>query len=209
MKKVFNFYLSEIIGKEIFIKDRNILGKLQDLVVTTSCMKPQVFAAKINLGAYSILVNFSSLTILKENNEYIMSCKDSSNIEEKKDGTLYLSKHILNKRIIDANGKKLQRINDLEIGIISTGAYLVAGNVGIEGFFRRFKIEKPIRILLNSLGKKIPSKLVSWEEVEKVDFFKSGVKFSKVYSKLLNLHQSDIKEIIKELDLKIQTAILA
>jgi len=200
MEKIFKFYLTEIIGEDIFIEDRNISGKLEDLVVTTNCIKPQVFAAEINLGTYSILVDFSSLTISKENNEYIISCKDSSRIGRMKDEILFLSRHILNKRIIDANGKKLQRINDLEIGILPSGAYLIACNVGILGFFRKLKIEEPIRILLKSLGKKIPSKLVSWEEIEKVDFFRGGIKFSRIYSKLLNLHQSDIDEIIKELD---------
>ena len=117
--------------------------------------------------------------ISKENNEYIMSCNDSSDIGTMKDEILFLSRHVLNKRIIDASGKKLRWINDLEIGI-----------------------------LLNFLGKNIPSKLISWEEVEKVDFFRGGVKFSKTYSKLSNLHQSDIKEIIKELDLKMQTIVL-
>ena len=207
MEKIFKFYLMDIIGKKIFIEDKNITGKLEDMVVTTNCIKPQVFAAEINMGTYSILVDFSSLTISKDNNEYIMSCKDSSCIGRMKDEILFLSRHILNKRIIDASGKKLQRINDLEIGILSSGAYLIACNVGISGFFRKLKIEEPIRIVLKFLGKKIPSKLVSWEAIEKVDFFRGGIKLSRIYPKLSNLHQSDIDEIIKELDTKIKMVI--
>lgn len=66
MKKIFKFYLTEIIGEEIFIEDKMISGKLEDLVVTTNCLKPQVVAAEINLGTYSILVDFSCLTISKK-----------------------------------------------------------------------------------------------------------------------------------------------
>jgi len=169
MEKVLKFYFSEIISKKIFIKDRNVFGKLKDLVIITNCIKPQVFAAEINLGAYSILVNFSSLTISKNNDEYIMCCNDSSNIGIIKNKILFLSRHILNKRIIDASGKKLQRINDLEIVSSPSGTYLLAVDIGIKGFLRKFKIEAPIRILLGSLGKNIPNKLLPWAEVEKVD----------------------------------------
>ena len=129
----------------------------------------------------------------KEDNEYIISCKDSSCVKSMNSEILFLARHVMNKRIIDCSRKNLNRINDLEIGILPSGAYLIACSVGLSGLFRKLKIEKAVKFLLKTLGKKIPSKLVSWQEIEKVDFFRGGIKFSRIFPKILNLHQSDIR----------------
>lgn len=53
----------------------------------------------------------------------------------------------------------------------------------------------------------IPGKLILWDEVAAIDFYHTGIKLSKEYSKLYTLHPSDLADILEDLDRNTQFAI--
>ena len=69
MESVFNFYLNEVIGKEVFFEDRQAIGKIQDVIVSLNYLKPKVYAVEVNFGGFTILVKFSSLIVTKDDNK--------------------------------------------------------------------------------------------------------------------------------------------
>jgi magnesium transporter len=53
---------------------------------------------------------------------------------------LWLAENILDKQIVDINGRKLVRVNDVRMVMIPSGTYAIAVDVGIEGLLRRIGI---------------------------------------------------------------------
>ncbi len=209
MSAVSTFYLSRIIGNKIFSGEYSIIGKLQDLIVDVNFIRPRIVAAKVKTGGQSKILDFSGFTISKENGQYLIKCNKVSKVEILNENTLYLVKHILDKQIVDMDGRKLVRVNDLRMAILASGVLLVAVDVGIEGILRRLGIAKPIKKMLKPFAKSVPSKLILWDEVETIDFSNKGIKLSKAYSKLSTLHPSDLADIIEDLDSKTQAEIFA
>lgn len=187
MENVFNFYLNEFIGKEVFFEDRKAIGKIRDLIVNSNYLKPKVYAAEVDFGGSTILVNFSSFIITKEENQYFINCNKTLYIEGIEDNSLFLHRHVIDKNIIDIKGKKFDRVKDIELVYVTSGAYIVGAKLVLEGFFARV------------LSKGTLGKLINWDEVEKIDFFKNGMKVFKPYSKLEILKHSDVMKIIEEL----------
>ncbi len=210
MNSLLTFYLSRVLNQRVYHENRKVVGRLKDLIVDMSKIRPRVVAAVIGLGGNkSLTVDFSTFTISKEKNRYIIECVEFKETLSLPENILYLRKNILDRQIVDIDGKKVVRVNDLRLATLSNGTYAIAVDVGFEGLLRRLGIAKIIKYLLKPFGAAIPSKLILWEEVETIDYPGSGIKLSKTHTKLNTLHPSDLADIIEELDMKTQAAVFA
>lgn len=198
------FYLSRIIGNKVFSGSHEVIGKLKDLIVDISFFRPQVIAAKVKIGNNIRLLDYSHFTISKKNGQYVLTCTDLKDIEPAQDNTLSLAKNVLDKQIVDIDGRKLVRVNDIRLALLSGGTFVVAVDVGIEGLLRRLGVAKPVKKFLKPLGANVPGKLILWDEVETIDYSYTGIRLSKAYSKLSTLLPSDLADIMEDLDSKTQ-----
>lgn len=203
------FYLSRILGNKVWSDSGHSIGKLLDLIVDVSAVRPKVIAVKIKTGKQIRIADFSCFSIAKRNKQYHIECNELKDKEPSPDNTLYLVKHVLDKQIVDMYGRKVVRVNDLRLVILSGGVFAVAVDVGFEGLLRRLGIAKPLKMLLRPLGVTIPSELLLWDEVETIDFAHRGIKLAKSYSKLSMLHPSDLADIIEDLDRSTQLAVFS
>jgi len=194
------FYLSRILGKKIYAGDTKPIGKLKDIVVDTSFERPKVIAVQVKIRKEIKYLDFSHLKIIKSNGKYTFQYNVFKEVSINEENTLFLAKQILDKQIVDTNGRKVVRVNDLRVAIVPTGAYLIAVDVGMEGLFRRIGIAKPIKKILSFFNMNLPSEFVLWDEVETINFPKLDIQLTKSYTKLVKLHPSDLADIIEDLD---------
>lgn len=209
MNSVSTFYLSRIIGNTVFSTTGKSMGKILDLVVDVNYTRPKVVAVKVKYGKSIKVINFSKFDILKEKGQYRLKCTDAEELEVAGENSLYLCKHVLDRQLVDMDGRKLVRVNDIRLAILSSGTFVVAVDVGIEGLLRRLGIAKPIKSIVKPFGLSVPSKLILWDEVETIDYGHVGIKLSKEHSKLSTLHPSDLADIIEDLDRKTQVALFS
>jgi len=204
------FYLSRVLGRKVVTQSKERIGKVWDILVDVQSQKPQVIAIKVKIGTKTKLIDFANVKISKEGNQYVFICDDSYKIfPENMENTLYLKNNVLDKQLVDIDGRKLVRVNDLRLVTLVTGTLVVAVDVGLEGLFRRLGVAKPIKMFLDIFHAKLPNKLILWDEVETIDFGHAGIKLSSPYSKLSTLHVSDLADIIEDMDAKIQAEFFA
>lgn len=149
------------------------------------------------------------MTISEVKGQFVFSCAELKVITNLSENTLYLKKDVLDRQIVDINGVKLVRVNDLRLAVLSTGTFAVAVDVGVEGLLRRIGLAKPLKNILQVFHAALPNKLILWNEVETIDIGHAGIKLSKPYSKLETLHVSDLADIIEEMDAKMQTEVFS
>lgn len=128
--------------------------------------------------------------------QYVLVCNKIK--EYNSPNTLFLRKHILDQQIIDVNGRKVVRVNDISLSYLEKGAYVVAVDIGIDGLLRRIGIAKPLKML----GLKVPAKLMLWNDVEAVVTSNENIVLSKTYDSLSIFHPSDLADIIEDFDAK-------
>ena len=201
-------YFSYFIGQRVTGLDGAFIGHIADFVVNVGPARPRIVAVVCRAKGRNRIFDFSACEISGERKP-IVRIDQPKEITLSENNLLYLRKHLLDKQIVDLDGRKLVRVNDLVIDATPTGVFLVAVDVGLEGLFRRLDIDKPIGFLLGLAKKSIPGKLILWKEVETVDFSSMEIKLSKVYSKLSIFHPSDLADILEELDHKSQLALFA
>jgi CBS domain-containing protein len=201
------FYLSRVIGRKIFDVNGQYIGIVKDLLVnadnTNQTERPLVTGIKIKSPDKTEFYSFEHFKVQKINGKLKVSCSQLIQLpQENIDNDLYLASVVLDKQIVDLNGRKLVRVNDIRLVSVANGTFAVAVDIGIEGLLRRIGIAKPLKIFLSYFKVSIPAKFILWEDVEAIDFSNLNIKLSKSHSKLQTLHPSDLADIIEDLGKK-------
>ncbi len=207
MTSLTTFFLSRIIGKKVKDSSGNVVGYVKDLLIDQNpnginniTGRPVVTGIKLKSRNEVKEYAFEHFEVTKINKKVkVKSNKLVQLNSDKIHNGLYLVDVILDKQIVDLNGRKLVRVNDIRLVAVSEGTYAIAVDVGVEGLLRRIGIVKPIKSFLNLLNIAIPAKFILWDDVEAIDYSNFNIKLSKSYSKLHTLHPSDLADIIEEL----------
>ncbi|MBW6502325.1 MAG: CBS domain-containing protein, partial [Bacteroidales bacterium] len=115
---------------------------------------------------------------------------------------LFLVENVLDKQIVDLNGRKLVRVNDIRLVTVAMGTFAIAVDIGIGGLLRRIGIAQPLKKFVSLFKGSIPAKYILWEDVQAIDYSNLNIKLSKTYSRLQTLHPSDLADILEDLGKK-------
>ncbi len=117
---------------------------------------------------------------------------------------LLLERDLLDQQIIDVHGRKVVRVNDVELQSDPTDHHLqfklAAVDVGARGAIRRLLKGVLPSAALRPLLAKIPPKIIPWEFVDLIETDPARrVKLKISHERLARLHPADIADIIEEL----------
>jgi magnesium transporter len=120
------------------------------------------------------------------------------------DGVLLLQRDLLDQQIIDVHGRKVVRVNDVEIDATPLNSHLqlnvVAVDVGARGAVRRLAKGLVPSFTLRALLEKIPPRVIPWHFVDLLETDPARrVKLKIVYEGLSKLHPADIADIVEHL----------
>jgi len=216
MTSLTTFYLSSIIGKEVFGADGDAIGILKDLLINTAPSgqndpnQQLVLGVKLRIRKETKFYSFSTFRVVKAREMINVTCSEliELNSEEISNGLL-LVENILDKQIVDLNGRKLVRVNDVRLATLPTGTFAVAVDIGIEGLLRRIGVSIPMKKILSLFRINIPAKFILWDDVQAIDFSNLNIKLSKSYAKLHTLHPSDLADILEDLGKKSSTSVFS
>jgi magnesium transporter len=216
MTSLTTFFLSGIIGKEVFGADGDAIGVIRDLLVNAvpsgqnDPNQQLIRGIKLKIGKETKFYSFNAFRVVKARELLNVTC--SGLIELSNDEVingLLLVENILDKQIVDLNGRKLVRVNDVRLATLPAGTFAVAVDIGIEGLLRRIGISIPIKRILSLFRINIPSKYILWDDVQAIDFSNLNIKLSKSYAKLHTLHPSDLADILEDLGKKSSTSVFS
>ncbi len=203
------FYFSQFAGRMFFDPVGEPLGKIRDFLIDVRAwtvesdepQRPRVIAIKVRQGKELRSFEFRNFEIRKYKGKLQLICKELKELDTTSlQNCIWLNENILDKQIVDLEGRKLVRVNDVRMVMIPSGTFALAVDVGVEGLLRRLGVLGSIGSFVDSLGMDLPSKMILWDDIEAVDFSKSSIKLSKTLSKLNTLHPSDLADIIEDLD---------
>jgi len=216
MTSLTTFFLSGIIGKEVFGADGDAIGVIRDLLVNSvpsgqnDPNQQLVTGIKLKIDKETKFYSFNAFRVVKAREMLNVTC--SGLIELSNDEVingLLLVENILDKQIVDLNGRKLVRVNDVRLATLPAGTFAIAVDIGIEGLLRRIGISIPIKKILSLFRVNIPSKYILWDDVQAIDFSNLNIKLSKSYAKLHTLHPSDLADILEDLGKKSSTSVFS
>src|SRR2546430_18894 len=195
--------LSEMLGAPVRDASGAVRGRVREISVA-----PQEHPTRI---AHLIVrtadgERFLSLTDLKSAGATVRTTTDASRWERyiPSDGVLLLKRDLLDQQIIDIHGRKVVRVNDVELESTPVNSHLllniVAVDVGARGAIRRLSKGLMPSFTLRALLDKIPPRVIPWEYVDLIETDPARrVKLKIAYEGLAKLHPADIANIVEDL----------
>ena len=212
------FYLNQILGKRFISAEKEVTGRIRDLLVDLTPndpspdkpVRPRVIAVKVQVGNYQRVLDFAALEIVRDGRGYKVI---ASAIEEISTSyltnVLWLKERILYRQVVDINGKKLEKVWDVRLVYLPSGTFAIAVDVGFTGWLRHLNCLRILKRIISFFGIHLENKQILWDDIESIDQATSKLMLSKSNSKLTTLHPSDIADIIEDLDKATRTYVFA
>ena len=195
--------LSELLGATVRDASGTVRGRVREIAVT-----PQDHPTRI---AYLIVKTPDGERILPP--DTLMSAGASVRTATEmsqwdrfspSDGLLLLKRDLLDQQIIDVHGRKVVRVNDVEIESTPVNRHLllnvIAVDVGARGAIRRLSKGLVPSFTLRALLEKIPPRVIPWQFVDLLETDPARrVKLKIAYEGLAKLHPADIADIVEDL----------
>jgi CBS domain-containing protein/sporulation protein YlmC with PRC-barrel domain len=120
------------------------------------------------------------------------------------DGVLLLKRDLLDQQIIDVHGRKVVRVNDVELETTPVNSHImldvVSVDVGARGAIRRLSKGLVPAFTLRALLERIPPRVIPWQFVDLIETDPARrVKLKIAYRGLAQLHPADIADIVEDL----------
>jgi sporulation protein YlmC with PRC-barrel domain len=161
-------YLSELTGKIVTDVNGERIGRLEDLVAKppTHVQHPQVIAIAVKRGGAELLAPIADVAALIA--PAVPLNKRLQEIVPYQPGErdLYLVRDVLDKQIIDTDGIRVVRVNDLEVVRVNGHFYVANVDIGGLGLMRRLGLANMSERVAGRLGRRLTSNSVSWDAVE-------------------------------------------
>ncbi|MBW6411828.1 magnesium transporter MgtE N-terminal domain-containing protein [Clostridium weizhouense] len=199
MKKLSVFLYTSILSRRVYDEFGDVIGEIKDVYVTTEEGYPRIIGYKIRRDGVTFHYEFRYIEFLEDNGNVRIKTRGSKEILPMT-YTYLLSENLLDKKIVDINGKKVVRVNDLRIAEIAGEYRVVAVETGPLARYRRFKIAGLIKFIYKIFGKDYEDKVLMWEDVESLEMVDNNLKLVVPYQKLSTLHPADLADILEELD---------
>jgi CBS domain-containing protein len=195
-------FVSEILKKPVLDPKGEELGRVKDLVVVKGDPLPKVSALVIEMKRDIFNLSWNDLSIF---NKRIISSKiysDSLQPYELSEKDLLIVRDILDKQIVDANGAKVVRVNDVKLEGVDTEAVLIAVDAGIRGIMRRLGVERGGEDLMKLFRKHLPYNLISWDYIQPLEPKLTMISLTVPRQMVSELHPADLAEIISQVSHK-------
>ncbi|TMD11358.1 MAG: magnesium transporter, partial [Chloroflexi bacterium] len=121
---------------------------------------------------------------------------------------------VLDKQIVDLDGRRVVRVNDLQLTEVRGELLLVAADIGIRGILRRLGLEALGKAVAHLFGRNLPMVLVAWNvvsplEPQAVQAAAAGDELRLRISgkRIAKLHPADIADIVEDLGAKDRKAV--
>jgi len=195
--------LTALLGTPVTDAKGQLRGRLKDVAVATGAYGGAVAGLVLKTRDGLQLVPAQDVmetpagTLELRSVEALAPLRDESNF-------LLLQRDLVDRQIIDINGRKVVRANDVDLEWSGAGAApglrVTEVEVGLRGAFRRvFKGILP-RARLESVSRKFPARAIPWQFVDVIEPDPARrVKLRIEHDRLAEIHPSELADILEDL----------
>jgi magnesium transporter len=195
--------LSEILGLTVYDASGAASGRVREVVLI-----PQEDPAKIALlivktRSGNCLLPFSAVAALNGGVRASTPVAEW-NQDKGSEGLLLLSRDLLDQQVIDVHGRKVVRVNDVDLHreVVENRLVLKIGgvDVGARGALRRLLKGVIPGAALRAMLSHIPPRVIPWDFVDLIETDPARrVKLKISHDRLAKLHPADIADIVEDL----------
>lgn len=202
-------YLSSMLGTRIVSAGGESLGRLEDVVAVSGPKFPVVKGIMVTSGRGSgrrlVFMPWSDVIEWGQDRMVVAGVAVE---QEPSPGDMLLARDLLDKQIVDMDGYKIVRVSDIRIARSGGELRVMGADVGFLAILRRLGLGA-VASRLRGAGGVFADRLLPWNLVSPVEPMPYDVRLKVPYRKFMEIHPSDIADIIEQLDEDRRAKVLA
>ncbi|NCP16075.1 magnesium transporter [bacterium] len=188
-------FLSEMLGRPVTDIDGKLIGTLKDVIAKQmqEFPHPLIQAILVSRKGETLTVNYSAVASLMSPVITLMKRVEDLRPYLGHEEDIFLSRDVLDKQIIDTDGARVVRVNDVELMRVNGTIYVGNVDIGAAGILRRVGLARAARWL------KLRPNPISWNNAELLRRDQS-MRLRVPVEKIHELHPADVAEILSDLN---------
>jgi magnesium transporter len=199
--------LSELLGATVYDSSGAAAGRVREVTLAPQEDRDRIASFIVKTKSGNRVIPFSAVSSINANIHTSTKPSDwpAANGAE---GLFLLERDLLDQQVIDINGRKVVRVNDVDLQVDAT---MEAGrprailrvysvDIGARGAIRRLLRGLAPRAALHVLLERIPPRTIPWSFVDLIETDPARrVKLKISHEGLATLHPADIADIVEDL----------
>ena len=207
-------YLTQILGNPVYDCAGERIGVVSDLGIATGEVFPRVTSlAFVGPGKIPFMISWRKyVESFDEDEVHLKVASTDIRFSYLQPEELLIARDLLNKQIVDTQGMKVVRVNDLKLSDYGEKQLrLLGAEVGARGLLRSLSpvLERAALSVSKTFGKELPERLIAWNYMDLIERDLSDVKLSVTHKTLDELHPADVADIIEQLDPRLRGQVFA
>ena len=198
------FYLSAMLGMPVYDSTGEKLGIVSDLAISTGEVFPRITSLAFKgPGRTPFMISWRKYVEEYADDKVVLNT-EAFNIRFSylQPREILLARDLLDKQIVDTQGLKIVRVNDLKISPSGSQLRLLGAEVGVRGILRGLHplLEKAVVGIGGLFNIDIKEQIIAWNYMDLLDRELSKVQLSVTHKRLEELHPADVADILEQLD---------
>lgn len=207
-------YLSEMLKLPVVDAAGEKIGIVNDLGIATGEVFPRVTALAFQgPGKTPFMISWRKyVERFDDGGVYLKYPATDIRFSYLQPDEVLLARDIMNKQIVDTQGMKVVRVNDIKLSTTGENQLrLLGAEVGARGLLRAIHplFERVTVKVAKMLGKPLPEDIIAWSYMDLLERSTKQIKLSVSHKTLSELHPADIADIIEQLDPRLRTQVFA
>ena len=196
-------YVSSVIGRSVINSKGEQLGVLRDLVMIPGDVFPEVshIIFKSSKGLQSLPWSEVALfthVVISSVGIHPPGLRPHEHTEDE----ILVKRDILDKQIVDVDGAKVVRVNDIKLGNLDRKLCIFSVDIGFRGLLRRLGYERFGDVAARIFKKNIPHSEISWQYVQPLEIHSSKLALNIARSQMNEIHPADLADILENIPIR-------
>ncbi len=200
-------FVSEVYKKPVLDQTGEDIGKLTDIIVGMGEPFPSVTALVAASGKETFIIPWDIVNLFNRRVISVNALIQNLGPASVSPNDILICRDVLDKQIVDINGAKLVRVNDIKLGDIKGRLCLVAADIGLRGLLRRLGVEARGEKLFSLFHYRLQQRLIGWHYLQTIEPKLTRLTLTISRQKVSSLHPADLAEIMSEASQRERTAI--
>jgi magnesium transporter len=210
-----DIYATELMGSKTYDAQGNYVGRIREFFVEPAEASNRISHFLLSRGRFQPLVaKYDQVASVAAGKMDLSVSERALQLYQPNESWLAVQKDLMDQQIIDTRGRKVVRVNDVDLAPIRTNGNvelrLTQVDVGVPGAVRRLLQGVVPSVFVRKLQSKFPQSVIRWEFVNLVEPDPMRrVKLRITHEKLEDLHPADLAEIMEDLSAAERQGIIA
>jgi magnesium transporter len=198
-------HATEVLGAETYDSLGNFVGRVKELFIEPADQPNRVSRLLLGRGQYRPLVTrYDQIASVAPGRVNLTTDESALELYHPNEAWLAVRKDLLDQQIIDTNGRKVVRVNDVDLADQrvngNTELRITQVDVGLPSAVRRLLQGIVPPMAIRRIQAKLPARTIRWEFVNLIEQNPlRRVKLRMSSTKLAELHPADLADIMEEL----------